>query len=202
MVKKVQLFVYGSFCQGMVHFDRLAKYVMDSSPARARGSAYRMEVGYPVFIAEGINYIEGDLVTLEAPDMFFHLLDQFHGFSPVSPEKSLFWRTEVSVEKPDQTQVEAQAYTLNPAKLPKSAELISEGDWRQSIVEKPVITEVLTKKQKEYIRKLGKSSARDIIPINIDLYRELLNLRIVEDKGRRLGLTKFGKEVYKYLPAN
>ena len=49
------------------------------------------------------------------------------------------------------------------------------------------------------ILKLGASSGRDIVPINLDIYRDLLNKGLIVDKGRRLALTNLGFDVYKYL---
>lgn len=57
----------------------------------------------------------------------------------------------------------------------------------------------LTEKQKDYILRLGRVSGREIIPIDLPLYRELMNLEIIVDKGRRLALSKLGHEIYRYL---
>lgn len=59
--------------------------------------------------------------------------------------------------------------------------------------------EQLTEKQRQYIVKLGNSSGRDILPINLDLYRELIKLELVKDKGRRLALTTLGQDVFRSL---
>ena len=77
---------------------------------------------------------------------------------------------------------------------------IENGDWRQSLKENPVLPDSLTEKQVCYIRKLGASSGRDIVPIDLQLYRELMKLDLIVDKGRRLALTKLGKDVYRFLP--
>ncbi|HEX4923037.1 MAG TPA: hypothetical protein VFV50_03090, partial [Bdellovibrionales bacterium] len=44
------LFVYGSLTQGMVHYSRIANYIESQLPATARGTVYRLEVGFPVFV--------------------------------------------------------------------------------------------------------------------------------------------------------
>ncbi|MNS72308.1 hypothetical protein D3C72_1057130 [compost metagenome] len=66
-------------------------------------------------------------------------------------------------------------------------------------MEEPALTAKLSDKQVTYIQKLGKSSGREIIPIDLTLYRELMNLELIVDKGRRLALSKFGQEVYRHL---
>ena len=59
--------------------------------------------------------------------------------------------------------------------------------------------EVLTDGQRQYILRLGATSGREIVPIDMKLYRELLNLEMIVDKGRRLALSKLGHEVFRYL---
>ena len=63
----------------------------------------------------------------------------------------------------------------------------------------PPLSNKLSDSQKRYILKLGASSGRDIVPINLDIYRDLLNKGLIVDKGRRLALTNLGFDVYKYL---
>jgi hypothetical protein len=65
--------------------------------------------------------------------------------------------------------------------------------------EEPVFTEKLSEKQKSYVQRLGAISGREIVPIDLGLYRELMNLELIVDKGRRLALSKLGQEVYRYL---
>lgn len=58
----------------------------------------------------------------------------------------------------------------------------------------------LTDKQRSYVLKLGAARARDIVPIqDLNLYRELLKLEMIVDKGRRLALSQLGRQVYQHL---
>ncbi len=57
----------------------------------------------------------------------------------------------------------------------------------------------LTEKQRLYIQKLGTTTGRKIVPIDLTLYRELMKLNLIEDKGRRVALTKLGTEVFRQL---
>ena len=57
----------------------------------------------------------------------------------------------------------------------------------------------LSEKQATYVKRLGKSTSREIVPIDLNLYRELMNLELIVDKGRRLALSKLGLEVYRHL---
>ena len=62
------------------------------------------------------------------------------------------------------------------------------------------IVSTLTQRQIAYIKKLGGTTGRDIVPIDLDLYRQLMKMELIVDKGRRLALSKRGKELYEYLP--
>jgi hypothetical protein len=58
----------------------------------------------------------------------------------------------------------------------------------------------LSSRQANYVKKLGQISGRDILPIDLDLYRELMKLGLIIDKGRRLALTELGKKIAADLP--
>ncbi|MCB0386897.1 MAG: gamma-glutamylcyclotransferase [Bdellovibrionales bacterium] len=182
----------------MVHFDRVAKYVKSCVPARARGTAYRLPVGYPVFLDEGHDGVEGQVLELEAPTVLLALLDEFHGVMPTHPAKSLFHKKEIDVETAG-TVKKVFAYVVNPSKLPRTAKPIENGDWRSELDRAPAVTSTLTERQTEYVRRLGSSTGREIVPINLELYRELMKLDLIVDKGRRLALSKLGRDVYRYL---
>ncbi len=196
-----RVFVYGSFCEGMVHYAKISRFLEDIRPARVRGSAYRLEVGYPVYLQQGEDWVPGQSVRVRAPDVLFPILDEWNGFSPLRPEKSLFLKVEVEVTLVDSGHVEkAFTYALNPSKLPKTAQLIEGGDWKGALAKAPSLVDTLTDRQIEYIGRLGSSTGRQIVPIDLQLYRELMKLDLIVDKGRRLALSALGKEVYRYLP--
>ena len=66
--------------------------------------------------------------------------------------------------------------------------------------ENPPLPQTLSDRQRSYVLKLGAVKGRDIIPIqDLTLYRELMKLELIVDKGRRLALSSLGKEVYKHL---
>lgn len=192
------IFAYGSLTEGMVHFQKIQEFVRGSEAGYIKGSAFRLRVGFPVVLENGADLIPGQILTVEATPFLVELLDRFHGVSTQDPAKGLFYRKEVSVygETPEIPEKRAWIYFLNPDRLTSDALEIKGGDWRCS---KPKLTETLTERQKQYILRLGASTGREIIPIDLALYRELMNLEIIVDKGRRLALTKLGHEVYRYL---
>jgi gamma-glutamylcyclotransferase (GGCT)/AIG2-like uncharacterized protein YtfP len=195
-------FLYGSLAQGNIHFEKFFHQEGElEKNVFVRGNIYRLEVGFPVLSIESQPYshmIPGDLITCEVSDIFLSLMDEFHGYSRKTPEKSLYLRTEVEVLTQNGPQ-RAITYTINPLKMPKSAVLIENGNWIENLSQNPPFTLKLNDREKEYVRKLGQSSGRDIVPIQLDLYRALMNMGLIVDKGRRLALSKFGQEVFRFL---
>jgi gamma-glutamylcyclotransferase (GGCT)/AIG2-like uncharacterized protein YtfP len=195
-------FLYGSLAQGNIHFQ---KFFQENSIIEknvfVRGNVYRLEVGFPVLCLQERPYnhlIPGDLVICEISDLLLNLMDEFHGYSRKTPEKSLYLRTEIEVLTENGPQ-KAITYVMNPAKIPKTAVLIENGNWIEDLSQNPPFTLKLNDREKEYVRKLGQSSGRDIVPIQLDLYRALMNMGLIVDKGRRLALSKFGQEVFRFL---
>jgi len=194
-----RFFVFGSLCEGMVHFSKIQSFIESSAPAQIRATAYRLKVGFPAIINSGVDLISGHLVELRSSDILIALLDEFFGYNPQDPAKSLYHRQETLVTMQDGSDEKAWAYFLNPMKLPVNAAPIQGGDWKKSLEDQPAMTQKLTDKQKCYISKLGSSSGREIVPIDLQLYRELMNLELIVDKGRRLALSKLGHEVFRHL---
>lgn len=202
---EMSIFVYGSLARGNIHFKRLFgdKFFNEDQitpNVSIRGCAYRLEVGYSAISTQNPSQmITGELVTCNRSEILLSLLDEFHGFSFKTPEKSLYLRILTDVYLEDGSTKKAYVYSINPLKLPKTAKLIENGNWIEDFTANPPITEKLKDREKEYIRKLGNASGRDIVPIHLELYRCLMNLGMIVDKGRRLALSKLGQEVFRYL---
>lgn len=195
-----RFFVYGSFCEGMVHFSKIQNFIDSAIVARVKASAYRLKVGFPVLLKEGGDLVPGQLIEVQGSEMILSLMDEFHGYNRHEADKSLYFREEVDIyPEGSSAAIKAWIYFLNPLKLPSNAVRIMDGDWQRSIQEQPTLLSQLSDKQTNYIQKLGRSSGREIIPIDLTLYRELMNLELIVDKGRRLALSKLGQEVYKHL---
>ncbi|MES2769138.1 MAG: gamma-glutamylcyclotransferase family protein [Bdellovibrionota bacterium] len=196
---EMNIFVYGSLARGNIHYSKFFNEENITPNVFVKGSAYRLEVGYSVISTQGSQRVPGDLIKCNRSDVLLSLLDQFHGFSFKIPEKSLFLRMETDVYLDNGFTEKAYVYSINPLKLPKTAKLIESGNWMEDFAQNPPLTEKLKDREKEYIRKLGNSSGRDIVPIQLDLYRGLMNMGMIVDKGRRLALSKLGQEVFRYL---
>lgn len=205
MVKcRVKIFVCGSMSEGMVHYNKVEPYVVEKAKVMALGQVHRLPVGYHVFtdhdLMEGDSTkIEGLLLTLDIPNVLVHILDEFHGVRPATPEKGLHLKKSIKVFDSHGMIHEAIVYSFNPKKITKACKRVEGGNWVQEFQDKPPITLNLTDRQAQYIQKLGESTGREIVPIDLKLYRELMNLDLIVDKGRRLALTKLGKDVYHYM---
>lgn len=200
------IFVYGSLTEGMVHYDRIKSLVKSVRPAWAFAFCFRLPVGYPVLtevdpqgLGRSATRVGGQILQIEASELLFKILDEFHGYNPLQIEKSLSFKKEIQVFDESGLNFSAQTYYVNPAKLPAQSVYLEDGDWRRSLNSNPALPHQLSEAQVSYIKKLGASTGREIVPIDLALYRELMKLEIVVDKGRRLALTKLGKDVYKYL---
>ena len=194
-----KLFIYGSLSEGMVYFGQIQNFIETMEKVDTKGAMYRLPVGYPVFSDEGEHSVGGHLVELKSNDTLWILLDDLHGVHKTQPEKGLHFKKMIQVRKADGSIEECIAYVVNPAKMPAQCRPIENSNWMDDIKAEPPMTESLSEPQIKYLKKLGQSSGRDIIPIKLELYRELMKLELIVDKGRRLALSKFGKEVYRYL---
>lgn len=200
----MRFFVIGSWTEGMLHFQKLRPFIVSYEPATIQATAYRLPVGFPVLVAQNSgnesDQIVGQLIELQFDQTLLALMDSLHGVHAADPAKGLHQRATAVVTKRSGETDEAQVYFFNPKKLTAKAQPIAGGIWQESLTQNPPLTEQLTDKQKTYVVKLGAAKGRDIVPINdLTLYRELMKLELIVDKGRRLALSPLGKEVYSYL---
>lgn len=196
-----KFFVYGSYCAGYCQAKKLDSWKLSSEPAQVLGTAYKDSFGYPVVFSDGTDNIEGELIDVNMDATQMAYLDEMMGFNPLYPDQSLFFRQESNIKTAD-TFVKAWVYFANPAQWNLSgAQKIESGLWKQNLQQQVALPETLSEKQKSYILKLGNCTGRDVVRIDLALYRELMNLELILDKGRRLALTKKGQEVYRYIKA-
>lgn len=196
----MRFFAIGSWTEGMLNFDKLRNFIISYEPATIEGSVYRLPVGFPVYSDQGNDQILGQLFELKIDETLVSIMDTFHGVHFSDATKGLHERILKTVKKITGQIEQAHVYIFNPKKLTKKANLIAGGLWKESLEKDPPLTQQLTEKQKTYVLKLGAAKGRDIIPINdLTLYRELMKLELIVDKGRRLALSSLGKDVYNHL---
>lgn len=192
-------FAYGSFCQGFVHHEKIQAFIRDIEPATVKATCYRLKSGFPVLVEGGYDDCVGEYVHADLSATQEALIDELNGFNPLALEKSLSIKKTISVRLSDGELREALIYFLNPLRLPAGSQKIPGGDWRSVLQNDGTLVSKLTERQRNYIQKLGQSSGREIVPIDLPLYRELMGLELIVDKGRRLALSKLGQEVFRYL---
>lgn len=196
----MRFFMIGSWTEGMFHFQKLAPFIVSYEPAMIQATAYRLPIGFPVLTEEKNHLIQGQLIEVSADSTLLALIDTFHGVKPNDLSKGLHYRAEVNVTKASGLTEMASVYFYNPKKLTSKASLIADGQWMEVLQQEQPLPFRLTEKQKTYVLKLGAVKGRDIVPINdLTLYRELMKLELIVDKGRRLALSSLGKEVYNHL---
>lgn len=196
----MRFFMIGSWTEGMVHYSKIAPYVVSIENAKILASAYRLQVGFPVLVNTKQSLIQGQLVELAMDSTLLAVLDTLHGVHPIDPSKSLYHREEFEIIKSSGLPETAQVYFYNPKKIKSKDQLIVDAEWKKSLEVNPPLSKNLTERQREYILKLGAAKGRDIVPIqDLTLYRELMKLELIVDKGRRLALSSLGKDVYAHL---
>jgi gamma-glutamylcyclotransferase (GGCT)/AIG2-like uncharacterized protein YtfP len=191
------LFLCGSLCKDMLHHKLIEDAVVQSTPATILGSMYRLEVGFPVYCSEGIDRIRGEMVRIKNTELVWPLLDQFFLYKEEKAEKCLYLREIKKVETEEGIK-DAVVYGLNPVKKPRSARFIEGGDWWADYQRQVPLTQELSPEERQYIKKLGNCTGRDIVPYT-PMTRELEKRGFVVDKGRRPALTKLGKEIFQFL---
>jgi gamma-glutamylcyclotransferase (GGCT)/AIG2-like uncharacterized protein YtfP len=196
----MRFFMIGSWTEGMVHFQKLAPYILSFEKAYINATVYRLPVGFPVIVNQENQKVYGQLIDIKVDHTLLALMDTLHGVHPSDASKGLHIRTETVVNKNTGDSEVAQVYFFNPKKLTSKAVLLQDAEWRTSLEEQPPLPQTLTEKQRMYVLKLGAAKGRDIVPIqDLSLYRELMKLELIVDKGRRLALSNLGKEVYNHL---
>ncbi|MBX3020322.1 MAG: gamma-glutamylcyclotransferase [Bdellovibrionales bacterium] len=196
------LFLYGSWFPGHVHFPLIENHVLHFRPATVQGSVYRTSIGFPVFVNEGHDRVPGAVVQVHAPETLFLLLDEFHGVSKMNPLESLFERITLAAWDGDSEPTPVLVYAMPKARLPQSYPRIGAGDWPTDLRHKPDLVSQLSERHRLYLERLGASNGRENMPQDLTLYRELLKMELIIDRGRRVGLSKLGQEVVRYLPKN
>lgn len=190
------LFVVGLFAKKtvskMIGPDAQVGFV---SEGVAKGEVYRLESGDHVYLKQSDNFVLGDLYTCSTS--FLVLMNEFFGIRQSLDIKNLFFRDKIEVSVQGQDPVYAHVYVFNSNYLPANAQKIL--DWKLDLKENPPISEILSEKERDYVLRLGKSSGREIVPIQLEIYRNLMKMGLIVDKGRRLALSKLGKDVLRLL---
>ncbi len=201
-----EFFFVGNTLQEKQLRQNLEPYILSSKDRWVKGSLYHDEIGFVYFSELGNELIKGELISFVDASVIFSLIDEIFDFRPTSPQRGITIKKEIEIFEnsdnhsslPESSPVLVQAYVLNPSKTSK-VKLIEGSDWKAGFEKTPCYLDSLSEPQVTYLTKLSSSSGRDIVPINMPLYRELMKLNLIVDKGRRLALSPLGKQVCSYL---
>lgn len=191
-----EFFLYGIYAEGQKCHHRFKELIVQSRPAYAKGQLHKLTCGLPILSNQGDQAIPGQLVELNISENHWPILDALNGFNPLNLKKSLLVRETISVSVPESASVLAQTYTLNSS---RSAHIAEELNPTDLALPAGGIVDKLTEKQKNYIQKLSQAKGREIVPVDMALYRELISLELIIDKGRRIALTRLGLEISHFI---
>ncbi len=193
-------FCYGPFAKGQTHYKKIVNLIQSEKRAFAKGFVYQLRCGMPALIAsEEGELVDGHMLELKVTNSFWSIMDEILGYDPQKPDKNLYQRTQFPIKVGDFSTQLAWSYTLNPKKITKGLKTVPENDWQSYLKKNHTVLDILEERHKEYISRLSRSKSREIVPIKMDLYRELINMELIVDKGRRLALTPMGKETALFL---
>jgi gamma-glutamylcyclotransferase (GGCT)/AIG2-like uncharacterized protein YtfP len=192
-------FLYGIYAEGQKCFSRFKNLVSHSRPAYVKGTMNKLTCGLPILSTPGDQMIPGQLVELNIPESYWPILDALNGYNASNLKKSFLVREAVEVILMEGPSVSAQTYCLNAARSSHVAELLSSESWESVVESSTNLVEKLTERQKTYLQKLSQAKGREIIPVDMALYRELMSLELIIDKGRRIALTRLGLEISHFL---
>ncbi|WP_297439196.1 gamma-glutamylcyclotransferase [uncultured Clostridium sp.] len=99
-----RFFVYGSLREGFYNYDKYLKgHVLTNELATTSGDLYHMEhKGYPALIT-GNRDIEGEVITVDNPEVLVKALDEMEHFYGLGNERNEYDRIEKEVKLLDGT---------------------------------------------------------------------------------------------------
>jgi hypothetical protein len=190
-------FLYGAYGEGQSCYGRFKNFIKSTKPAFVKASIYQLKCGMPLLVNQGETLVSGQAVELDFAESQWPIIDALNGFYALAPEKSFILREIVVATGLEGEPISLQTYCLNPLKKNQTL-----GEVTSTELEKMSETSLiqhLTERQKTYIYKLSRAKGREIVPIDMALYRELISLELIVDKGRRLALTNLGQEISHFL---
>lgn len=189
-----KFFLYGVYDEGQKCFPRFQNLIVSKMPAHALGTLYKLSCGLTMLHPEGETLIPGTLVELNIEESHWKYLDALNGYDAFNLKKSFLLRKNVEVRGQGEAVINAQAYCWNSERK-TTARIVTEREETAA----DILLNKLTDRQQLYIRKLSQAKGREIVPVDMALYRELMSLELIVDKGRRLALTSLGQEVSLFL---
>lgn len=188
-------FLYGAYEPEQPCYGRFKNFIKNSQTAFVKGTLHQLQCGLPLLLKEGDGWTQGTAVELDIPETQWPIFDAINGC--FQPAKSFIVRESFAARMAgasDAEEFSLSTYALNPEKKQQTRGPVE----IQNVLSSSLIHQ-LTERQRTYIYKLSRAKGREIIPVDMLLYRELLLLELIVDKGRRLALTNLGQEVSHFL---
>lgn len=193
-------FIYGVYDENQKCHARFRNFIVKKEKAYTKGSLHVLSCGLGLMSTEGDSLIPGTLVELDMPESSLSVLDVLSGFDITAPKKSFVRRQAITVSLLEAQPVETQTYCLNSEKKIAGLRKLEAAELEVYFTQpKESLLDKLTERQKTYIQKLAQAKGREIVPVDMALYRELMSLELIVDKGRRLALTRLGSEISLFL---
>lgn len=198
MSEIIKVFLFGAWAPDQARFRTfIGPRVNQIQEGYVLGRCVRGPVGYPLLTEGGSDRILGWCVEILEGGNLVPLMDAFFGLG--GSAKSPFRRVNFEAFSLSGGSLGHHLTYSTAAEAVRGMPPILNGDWNGDMAHNEPLPETMSLRQKEYIRKLGRSTGRDIVPIDLELYRELMKLGLIIDKGRRLALTPLGREVFRHL---
>ena len=129
------LFVYGTLLRGSASVESWQRRVQAEFAGRGRIKGKLYDLGeYPGAIADAEQVVRGEVYELRSPDDAVKILDEldeYEGYFPLRPKKSLFVRRVTSVVMDDGGNTKAWVYFFNGPV--DENDLIPGGDYRSNL---------------------------------------------------------------------
>lgn len=192
-------FLYGVYLQEDGCLGRFKNFIKTSQQAYAKGSMVRLKSGLSLMLKEGSHLIPGQLVELDISENHWPILDALNGYNSSAPLKSLMNRETVELSLTEADSQNAQVYLLNPEMKKHMCSELSQEECLQASDKGIPLLSKLNERHRNYLQRLAIAKGREIVPVDMALYRELMSLELIVDKGRRLALTRVGQEISHFL---
>jgi hypothetical protein len=193
-------FLYGVYDEGQKCFPRFQNFITSSQTAYVKGTLFKLACGLPLLNPQGDKMVPGRLVELDVAESHWPIIDAINGYNASGGKRNFLVREPVEVLVHEGSPVAAQTYCLNPERKTQGCqEITDDAVYANFINGHPSLIDRLTERQKTYIQRLSQAKGREIVPVDMALYRELMSLELIVDKGRRLALTHLGQEVSLFL---
>jgi hypothetical protein len=193
-------FLYGVYDEGQTCYSRFQNLITNSQTAYVQGTLYKLASGLSLLSPRGDKTVPGRLVELNIEESHWPIVDALNGYNASAGKKNFIVREPVEVSVLEGAPVSAQTYCMSSERKTLGCQEITDPSVYATFVNgQPSLIDRLTERQKTYIQKLSQAKGREIVPVDMALYRELMSLELIIDKGRRLALTHLGQEVSLFL---